>query len=470
MGDAGGDDGKLNRSLDLRSATCIVMGSMIGSGIFIVGAEVTQSVPSAMGALAVWVFAGFFSLMGGLTMAELGAMFPGSGGPYLYLREAFHQMLGFLYGWVSALIIYPASIAAVAVAFAKFAGYIVAMTMVQQQLVASVVVLVFTAINLMGVTRGAGVLDFLTFLKVVALLAIAGAGLVLPSTQSISASATEPLTVTGFGVALIAAFWAYDGWIGLPYVAGEVREPQKNVPRSLLWGIFGVGVLYTLVNLALYRFVPVAQVAASAFPVADAASVMAGGSVAAGSSVTSVTPAAAAASLPTAVLCVVFAVLLSTLGCVNGMILGGARMTYAMSIDGVLPGWLGYVHPVSRVPSTSLVAQMFVTLCLVWSGRYDQLYTCVVAVAFVFYGLSAAAVFVLRRDRPEFPRPYKVPLYPWLPLGYLLFVIAFIGNTLHAKPIESFIGLGIMATGVPVYLWQRRSALMGPEVAGPAGA
>ena len=430
------------------------MGSMIGSGIFRVEAEVSQAVPSALGALAVWMIAGFLSLMGGLTMAELGAMFPGAGGPYLYLREAFHQLLGFLHGWISAWIIYPGSIAAVAVAFAQFLTYVVDLSSFQQHLVASAVIVVFTGINLMGVTRGAWVLDLLTFLKILALLGIAGAGSFLAASQSVAAPAATPHTLTGFGVALIAAFWAYDGWIGLSYVAGEVREPQKNVPASLMWGIFGVAVLYTLVNLAVYRFVPVAQVAASSFPVADAASAMAGAPVSAPApGVTSVT---ASAPLSTPVLLVVLAVLLSTLGCVNGMILGGARMTYAMSADGVLPAWLGYVHPVTRVPSTSLVAQMAVALALAWSGRYDQLYTCVVAVAFVFYGLSAAAVFVLRFKKPDQPRPYTVPLYPWLPLGYLLFVIAFIGNTLYAKPTESFIGLGIMITGVPVYFWQRR--------------
>ncbi|MBI4863199.1 MAG: amino acid permease [Candidatus Riflebacteria bacterium] len=432
--ETGAHEPQLVRGLGLRSATAVVAGSVIGSGVFLVAADISNAVPSPGAAVLVWVVGGFISLVGGLAFAELGAMLPGSGGPYIYLREAFNQLLGFLYGWTTVLIVQPGSIAAVAIGFAQFAGYLLPLSPFYIKWLASTTIVAFTVINLLGLKKGAGVLDLLTVLKVLALVGIGAAGLWLPARHPVALVDWAGSTLPGFGVALIAAFWAYDGWNNISYVAGEVENPQRNVPLSLLSGIALVGLLYVMANLAYYRFVPVAAIAASRFPAADAARAMAGG---------------------WAVNVVIVSVLLSTLGCVNGLILSGARVTYAMAADRALPPELGRVEPTYRVPSTALIVQLVLALALVWTGRYDQLFTYVVSISFFFYGLSAVALIVLRYRRPELERPFRVPLYPWLPLAYAAFTAAFFVNAVIEKPVESLCGVGMVLLGIPVFLWQR---------------
>ncbi len=238
-------------------------------------------------------------------------------------------------------------------------------------------------------------------------------------------------------MALIAAFWAYDGWNNVTFVAGEIKEPQRNVPLALAGGLAAVTLLYFFANLTYLRLLPVATVAASKFVAADAARVM-GGDM--------------AARLMSAV------VVMSTFGCVNGMILAGPRVTYAMAEDGRLPAWFSFVHPRWRVPTNALLAQGLWSILLVWSGRYDQLFTYVVCAAFIFYGLTGAGVLVLRRTKPELERPYKVPLYPLLPAAYVLFCAAFVANSFREKPFEAVAGLALVLLGVPAFKFFRRAA------------
>lgn len=424
----------LDRRLGLLSAVSITAGSVIGSGVFLVASDITRAVPSPMAALSVWLVAGLLSLLGGLTFAELGAMYPGAGGQYVYLREAFGPLPGFLYGWTLFWVIQAGSIAAVAIGFANYFSAFVPMGPTGVKLTASAVIALLSALNMRGVEKGAGLLDAVTGFKALALVAIAAAGFLLPAQSSLAGAWT--FSAPAYGVALIAAFWAYDGWNNVTFMAGEIKNPQRNVPLALAIGLAGVTLLYLGANAAYFRMLSVASVGASPFVAADAASAMGG---------------------PLWARAMSALVLVSAFGCVNGMILAGPRVTYAMAEDGRLPRWLAFVHPKWRVPTNALAAQMAWSVLLVWSGRYDQLFTYVVSAAFIFYGLTGAGVLVLRRARPDAERPYKVPLYPILPLAYVLFCAAFVANSFREKPFESLAGLAIVLLGVPVYRMYRAS-------------
>ncbi|MBI3299703.1 MAG: amino acid permease [Elusimicrobia bacterium] len=418
----------LDRRLGLVSAISVTAGSVIGSGVFLVASDITRAVPSPMAALSVWLVAGLLSLLGGLTFAEMGAMYPGAGGQYVYLREAFGPLPSFLYGWTLFWVIQAGSVAAVAIAFAQYFSAFVPMGPTGVKLVGSAVIALLTVLNMRGVEKGAHLLDAVTGFKALALVAIAAAGFLLPAQSSLAGSWT--VSAPAYGVALIAAFWAYDGWNNVTFVAGEIKEPQRNVPLALAIGLAGVTLLYLGANTAYFRMLSVEAIGASPFVAADAAQAM-GGSF----------WARAMSAL----------VLVSTFGCVNGMVLAGPRVTYAMAEDKRLPAWLAFVHPRFRVPTNALLAQMVWSILLVWSGRYDQLFTYVVSAAFIFYGLTGAGVLVLRRTRPDAERPYKVPLYPILPLAYVVFCAAFVANSFREKPMESLAGLAIVLLGVPVY-------------------
>lgn len=424
----------LVRGLGLGSTISVVAGSVIGSGVFLVAADIGKELSSPWLALGVWLVAGLISLVGGLTFAELGAAFPGAGGQYVYLREAFGPLAGFLFGWTWILIVQPGSIAAVSIAVTRFAAELVPMSPVVAKILAIAVIVLFTCANLFGVKRGAKLLDAMTALKVLALVAIVLVGLIVPGKAGFAVTGETAWTFSQFGVGLIAAFWAYDGWNNVTFVAGEVKNPQRNLPLALFLGLSGVTLLYVLVNYAYYAFLPAAQVASSSFVAGDAAQVVLG---------------------QAGLKIIVVAVVLSAMGCVNGMVLAGARVTYAMAADGTLPQALSYVHPRYHVPTTALAVQMIVSVILALSGRYDQLFTYVICAAFLFYALTAAAVLVLRAKRPELKRPYRVPLYPYLPLAYIVFTILFVANAFYEKPLESLVGLGIVVSGLPAFYGYR---------------
>ncbi len=424
---------ELSRRLKLGSACAVTAGSVIGSGVFLVAAEIARVVPSPTAALSVWVVAGLISLMGGLIFAELGAMYPQAGGQYRYLTEAFPPWLGFLFGWALILVIQSGSIAAVAVSFSRFFGQIVVMTPVQEKIVAALVVLAATGLNAIGVKEAAGVLDVVTILKALALLLIGSLAFFAPPAAAMAPS-TAVVTFSGYGVALIAAFWSFDGWNNLGFVAGEIVEPSRNLPKAAIIGIVGVGLLYLGCNLAYSRWLTVDAIAGSSFVAADA-----------------VRNALGSGAVPW----LSGLVALSALGCVNGLTLGGARVIYAMGRDDSLPEAFGRLTA-RHVPLVALLAQMAWTLVLIFSGTYDQLFTYVVFAAFLFYGLTAVAMLRLRKTRPKAERPYRVPLYPWLPLGYVAFTTVFTLNAIVEKPTEALAGTAIVLSGLPVWWWRQR--------------
>lgn len=433
----------LLRRLGLFSSFIVCIGGVIGSGVFLVATDIARAVPSPIMSMLVWAVAGVISLAGALIFAELGAMFPKAGGQYVFLREAFHPVVAFLFGWTLVFVIQTGSIAAVAVAFAKFSSSFYVFSEFETNLAASFLIVILTLFNSFGIEKGSWFLDAITSFKIVAIVFFVIAafftfGAEPKDVPSLFAGLNDTtVTVSAFGVAMVAAFWAFDGWYALTFVAGEVRDPGKNIPRATLLGIVFVTLLYMLVNLSYFQVLDINSVQASDFVAADAARVMGG---------------------EYAVKLISILVIISVIGCLSAMIISGARVAYAMGKDRVLPPILAYVSPKNHSPNVALCLQMVWSIVLVWSGRFDQLFTYVVFAAFIFYGLTAYAVIHLRRKKDlSVERPYKVPFYPWLPLAYITFCVAFTLNSIIEKPLEAVAGLLIVGIGLPAYFYFKKT-------------
>jgi|HubBroStandDraft_3_1064219.scaffolds.fasta_scaffold01452_4 APA family basic amino acid/polyamine antiporter len=449
----------LVRGLGSWDATLLTIGSIVGTGIFLTTSDMARVLPHAGLILLVWAVVGLLSLAGALTYAELGALFPRAGGQYQFLKEAYGPLWGFLYGWAAFLVIMSGGIAAIGVAFGEYLGSFLPFfstrhillavplgrwtwTVSGGQVAAALAILLLTAINHLGLKEGAGVQNALTLLKVGSIAAIGALALWAPAVVPASALTRAPglplpTLLTAFGVAMIAALWTYDGWYGATCSAGELRDPGRSLPRGLIAGTAIVTVLYVLLNLAYARALPVAAMAATP-RIGEAA--------------------AAALFGPGAARLVSAIVLVSTFGCLSSTILYSSRIYLPMAEDGVFFRSLAAIHPRYRTPTRSLWAQTAWSLLLTFSGTYDQLYTYVVFAAVLFHVGTTTAVFVLRRTRPELPRPYRAWGYPVVPAAFLLASLLIVGNTLAEKPVESLLGLGLVALGLPAYAWLRRSA------------
>ena len=431
---------KLLRALGPWGATAIVMGIMIGSAIFIVPAEITREVGSPRAGLAVWLVSGLLSLFGALSFAELAAMMPQAGGQYVYLREAYGSLVSFLCGWMFFLVQQSGGIATLAVGLTRYLGNFFPFSAWQQRVAAAVVIIVLTAINYRGVREGGWVQSFLTGLNVgivVALIAL-GYALVHGSAGG-RASIPAPTGIRfwgSFGVAMVAALWAYEGWNNVTFAAGEVKRPERNLPLALTVGTAAVIAIYVGLNMVYYRVLTLPEIAQSPRVAADAAARILG---------------------PKGSQLVALAIIIAVFGSINGSILAGARVYYAMAKDGLFFRWCAAVHPRFRTPHLALVVQAVWSVLLVSLAGYEELFTYTVFAAWIFYALTAGGVIVLRRKLPDLPRPYRVPAYPWVPILFVVAAAAFVGNTLVEKPVEAGWGCVLVALGVPVYFIWRRS-------------
>ena len=434
---------ELKRQLGLLDATMINVGTMVASAIFIVPATIALQVHASSLTILVWVVGGAVSMLGALSVAELAAAYPEAGGQYAYLREAYGPVWGYLYGWATFAVINTASIAAIAVGFATYLGYFVPLTPWGIKALAITSIAALTLLNCLGVRLGATTQNVLTLLKLGALAALIAAAFLLPGGSSDN---FRPLLPEGgwsfggligpFGVAMVAVLWAYDGWIEITYVGSEVRAPERNLPRSIVLSTLIVIALYTSASVAYLYVLSPEAVAGSTLVASDAARVTLG---------------TFGATL------VVVAILLSTLGANNGIVLTAARIPYAMARGGHFAGWAGKVSPRFGTPVPALVAQAVVAAALTLSGTYTQLATYVVFASFLFYGLSCAAVITLRRTAPALPRPYRAWGYPVTPLVFIAFAAWLVGNTIAEQPRDAAIGAGIIALGLPGYFyWSRR--------------
>ncbi len=429
----------LPRAVGFLGATAIVVGTIIGSGIFLVPHDVAQHVGSVEGQLLVWVLGGLLSLAGALSIAELGAATPEAGGVYVYLRQAYGKLFAFIYGWAALTVTESGAVATLAVAFGIYSASFFPFTPLQQRLISSGAIALLTLVNIVGVRKGAAVQTVFTLAKLLGVAIILGFALF--STGVVPVTSTHPLptpetTFSSFGVGLIGALWAYQGWHILSYASGEVKDPGRVLPRSYFLGTLLVVGVYLSANLAYLRVLPLAALADDKYQrvAAKSMEVLAGPK--------------GAAFVSALILCSIF-------GALNGNILGGGRVYFAMARDGVFFSSVGQVHRRFETPAVALATQGVVSIILSNLGSFRQLYSYVIRSGWFFYGMAALAVLVLRRRMPALERPYRVWGYPVLPVAFAAVSFVIIGNSLVHSPRESLIGVGPVVAGVPIYfLWQ----------------
>ena len=434
----------LKRELSLCDAIMINVGTMIASAIFIVPATVAAAAHGTALMTIVWVVGGVVSLLGALSIAELAAAYPEAGGQYAYLREAYGTVWAFLYGWANFAVINTASIAAIAVGFARYIGFFTATPLSETaiRIIAILSIVGLTLLNCRGVRLGATTQNVMTTLKIGALIALIGTSFVLTGgsaahLQPVWPSGTVRELIGPFGVAMVAVLWAYDGWIETTYVGSEIMNPGRNLPRSIILSTLIVIALYVLASVAYAWVLSPAGMSVSALVASDAARVTMG-------------------AIGTTL--VVVAILISTLGANNGIILTAARIPYAMARGGMFFRSQGTVHPRYATPVVALLWQCGVAVALTAFGTYDQLFTYVVFAQVVFYALSAGAVIKLRHSAPQVARPYRTWGYPVTPIVFIGFAMWLVYNTMKETPQDSAIGAGLILLGLPGYwYWKKRS-------------
>lgn len=453
--------GKLVRGLNLAGATSIVVGTVIGTGVFLKARVMTCNVDSAWTVLVVWIVSGLLSLAGALTYAELSAMMPEAGGEYIFIREAYGPAPAYVYGWTQFIITYTGSAAAKGAAFAVFLNVLMQghlqttyftlhlfghdFPFGQMQIIALGLVTLVTVVNCLAVSVSGTIASFLTALKVLLVLAV-GAGVfalakgdwmnfALSNTggtcEGVSSGARGG--VAGFGAAMLGALWAYDGWSNLTIVAGEVKNPKRNLPLALIGGMVLIVLLYTFVNAAyFYVLTPT-----------DVASVTKSSSVAAIAVDRILGPIAASV--------MAIGLMVSTLGSCYTGILTGARIPFAMAQDGLFFRKLSEVSARTHVPIPALIVQWVWVCLLTLSGSFDSLTDYAMFAAWIFYGLATASVFIFRKRMPNAERPYKTLGYPVIPILFLLVTAFLLINTVITAPVQSLIGLGLIVLGLPLY-------------------
>lgn len=452
---------KLVRQLGLFDSTMILVGIVIGSGIFLTTGIMAKSIPSPSLILLAWIVGGLLALAGALTYAELGASLPEAGGQYVYLREAYGPLSGFLFGWISFMVYMPGSVAALGVAFAEYLGYffpslstnsIIFSTAIfgssfeyslsWGQIVGIVLILFLTIVNYIGVIFGKIIQNTFTLLKIGTLLAIIFLGFAIGKGTSIDFTLNPTglnmsQLIIGFGIALVAVSWAFDGWNNVNFVAGEIKNPRKTLPLALILGTSLLIVLYVLTNYIYLYALPISEMMGVVRIAEKATSALFGGATAALISV---------------------AVMISTFGAANGCILAGPRIYYAMAKDKLFFKKMSEVHPRFRTPGLAILIQGIWACILTLTGTFDQLITFVMFVAIIFYITGATAVFTLRKKQPNLPRPYKTWGYPVVPILFIIASVGILFNTLIERPVESIAGLGFTAVGIPIYFYWRRKS------------
>ena len=452
----------LIRGLSLLDSILLLAGGIIGSSIFLTAKDIAGPLPHPALFLLVWVLGALVSLCAALAFAELGSMFPDSGGQYVYLREAFGDLIAFLYGWMLFAVANGGTIAALSVASAAYLGGVfpeiseqrvvltaAGITLTRAHVFGLLSIVLVTWINVMGLRRGAVLQNIATWAKFVAIAAFVILGFVIgrgswghfvehggPTSAGVTMGMSTNQLLSALGIGLIAVFWAYDGWVYITWVAGEVRDPRRNVPRAMALGIVVVAVVYIAMNMTYVYAMPLTEVAKHE-TIAHAA--------------------AAALFSPGAANWLSAVIALSCFGAMASCTLSGARVYYAMATDGVFFRRMAEVHPRWRTPALSLIGQGVWACLLTVSGRYDQLYTYVIFGMVLSYTLTVIGLFVLRWKRPEIPRPYRCTGYPWLPGVYVLLGAWWTVNTIWKRPTEALASGIIVLLGVPGYLYWKRA-------------
>ncbi len=430
----------LPRTLGLLDSASIIVGIVIGAGIFLVPRLVAQAIPSAPLIIAVWILCGVLCFFGGLAYAELGAMMPETGGHYVYLRECYGPLAGFLCGWTFTLVVMWAAMAWLAVSFSITLTYFVPLTPAASKLISLLLIAIFSTVNYLGIRLSAMVQKLLTLLKIGG-IAIIIASAFVPGRQSAEIHWTFPsgaFSWSALGAAMVPIVLCYDGWPTISHVAGEIRDANRNIPRSLGLGIAAVIAIYCLANVAYLRVLPVDVIAKTERTAAVVAERTLGH---AGGAILSIT------------------ILLSIAGALNGFIMTVPRLCFAMARDGLLFRQLAAIHPRYQTLSVGIVVQAVWAAVLVLTGSFETLVPYGMIAAWFFYGLTVTGVMILRRRHPDRARPYRMWGYPISPLLFISVAAWFVANTWITQPGPSTMAFLIIASGIPVYfLWRRLSA------------
>jgi APA family basic amino acid/polyamine antiporter len=455
----------LLRGLSLLDSVLLLVGGIIGSSIFLTAKDIAGALPHPVLFLLVWILGGLVSLCACFAFAELGSMFPDSGGQYIYMREAFGDLAAFLYGWMLFAVANGGSIAALSVASAAYLGGIIpsisqdhvvfsegGVVVTRAHVVAVISIVVVTWTNVIGLRRGALLQNLATWAKFIAMAAFVLLGFTVgkgdwrhftashwTSAHGLSMGLGIGQLFSAFGVALIAVFWAYDGWVYITWVAGEVKNPRRSVPLAMVLGTLVVGLIYVSMNMVYVYALPLGEVAQHE-TIAHAA--------------------AAALFSPRAAAWLSIMIAVSCFGAMASLVLSGSRVYFAMARDGVFFQSMAKIHPKWRTPAFSLIGQGVWACLLTVSGRYDQLYTYVMFGMVLSYTLTVVGLFILRAKQPDTPRPYRCTGYPWLPAIYVLIGSAWTLNTIITRPQEALAGTILVLIGVPgFWYWKRASHL-----------
>src|SRR5271155_4342558 len=445
----------LMRGLGLWSATAIVIGDTIGTGIFLVTSDMARAVGSVKLVFAAWLIGGLIVLFGAFCYAELGAAFPKAGGPYVYLSRGLSPLWGFLFGWMSSFLERPVAMATLAAGFLRFLGFLFPVvatplftwhlrsydyTCTAAQPLAAVAVLAVTAINYLRVRIGGSIQVLLTSLKIGTILVIVAAGALFAKQHAIAApSLVAPLgwgTIGAVLTALVPAMWAYNGFNDLGDLGEEILQPEKNIPRAIILGLLTVCSLYLLANVVYFHVLPLPELARSHHLASDVVQSLAGSRGA---------------------VWLTIAMAVSALGALHVVVLTGARIPYAMARDGAFFHFAARLHPTFRTPSGSLLFLGSIAALLALSGTYEELYSLFVFAVWIFFALTALALFRLREKEPRLTRPYRAWGYPWTPLIFLVTAIALTVNLWMVRPVRSSLGLAVILTGIPFFFRWRKS-------------
>ena len=462
-----GEKPSLVRGLSLLDSVLLLVSGIIGSSIFLTAKDIAGPLPHPFWFFLVWVLGGAISLCACTAFAELGSMFPDSGGQYIYLREAYGDLVAFLYGWMLFAVANGGTIAALSVASAAYMGNIVpaisqqhviftavGIAFTRTHAVGLVLIAILTIVNVFGLRWGALLNNVSTWTKFTAMAGFVVLGFAIGNGHwsnftahapgGISMGLSPGQLISALGVGLIAVFWAYDGWVYITWVAGEVKDPRRNVPLAMVFGVLAVGVIYLAMNLTYVYALPLSEVAKHE-TIAHAA--------------------AATLFSPDAAIWLSAMIAISCFSAAAAGTLCGSRVYLAMAQDGVFFKRMAVIHPKWRTPAFSLIGQGIWAAVLTMSGRYDQLYTYVIFGMVLSYTLTVIGLFILRWKRPDVPRPYRCTGYPWLPGFYVLIGVAWTLNTIVTRPTQAFWGATIVLIGVPGYLYWKRKSRTGNETA-----
>jgi basic amino acid/polyamine antiporter, APA family len=455
---------ELVRGLGAWASGAIVVGTMIGTGIFLKPAEMAREGRFVSVVFAAWIVGAILSLFGALSFAELGAAIPEAGGEYAYLRRAFSPVWGFLFGWMHSIVGRPASASSIAAGLARFASFLLPVVAAPiftmhiavpglthwlkpydfvftwAQPVAVLWLLLMTGINYLGVRLGGAVQVFLTVIKIISVVIVIGVAFFA---NSPAVHASDPVWPAAFNAgvfsaflaALAAALWAYDGWEDLNLVGSEVKDPQRNFPRALVGGVSLVAVIYLLFSAACLKVLPFSEVATSAHIASDVVAHVAGRGAAAW---------------------ITLAMVISAIGSMNSSILSGARVPYAMARDGIFFRIADGIHPKYRTPGRALIFQGVLASLMALTGTFEELTNLFIFAGWIFYGLAVVALFRLRRTEPNMPRPYRCWGYPWIPGMFVAGALALTINIWIERPGRSSLGLLLILAGLPFYRWWTR--------------